>query len=403
MARSTKQKSNNTDKSTIDLKSLEKMGFTTLQNSTLASVEDVIPTLLPQVDSQIAGGMPFGRVVELYSTPGAGKSTIAIQLTRVANQLDIPIIWMDIEATASREHLGEMGVDLSKTIVWTPEEGNPEATAIQNIGEAIYNLIDWYWETYKKSVIVVWDSIGASLSLETLKADFTDRQPALEAKAITKAVLKIQPIVASTKSIMIVINQVRDKMGAMVFGPTTDTPGGRALKHTYSVRFELKKLKAFTRQGEKFGHHVKFVLQKSKISVPFSNSEALLYGTYGLNELVNAVDTAKDLDDIPDVKKVSGGSKGSLITLPDPETGEVIKVKETDLYDSLATEPEVYFDYVKPIFQKVVKHYFPKNLPYLENENYDLTKLPLLEGIEELYKDKPTEAESENPVEGTNE
>lgn len=392
MARSSKTKTN-TD-TMLDLKELNKLGFSLAKDSTWASVDDRIPTGLPEVDAQIQGGMPMGRVIELFSQPAAGKSTLAMQLTRMATQIGVQVVWMDIEATADNDRLEQLGVDISKVIIWQPKEGDPTATAIEYVASAAEGIIN-YFHSMNMPVMVVWDSIGASSSLSTLKGDYDDQQPGREAKAITRAMNKLQPLVTTTKSLMVVINQVREKMGAMAFGPTVDTPGGKALKHAASVRFQLGKKKAFKRRGEDFGHQVDLKLVKSKVSVPNSHSEAILYGGYGLNEVVNTIIKAIELGIIKDK---SAGSKGKVVLIPNQD-GETVEYPYFDLLDAMGEDPEAYYDMVRPIFHKVMLHYFPNSFPGFENKTLDLKALPLYKGLQEEYDKRAEEALKDNNVE----
>lgn len=400
MARSTKAKSS--DNTTLDLKELNKMGFSLAKDSTWASVDDRIPTGLPEVDSKIQGGMPMGRVIELFSQPSAGKSTLALQLTRMATQAGVKVVWFDLEATSDNARLEQVGVDTDQVIIWQPKEGDPVGTSIENVAESIEGIIKYFHENHTP-VMVVWDSIGASSSKATLTGDYDDQQPGREAKAITRAMNKLQPLVTTTKSLMVVINQVRDKMGAMAFGPTVDTPGGKALKHAASIRFQLGKKKAFKRRSEDFGHLVDFKLVKSKVSVPNSHAEAILYGGYGLNEVVNTIITAINLGIIKDK---SAGSKGKVVMIPNAD-GEVVEYPYFDLLDSMGENPEDYYDMVRPIFHKVMMYYFPNEYPGFDNKTIPLDGLPLYQGLREAYEAKRAEAPAvetaEEDDEATNE
>lgn len=393
MARSNKKVTDSTltvSDTAIDLDVLSKMGLTLAKDSTWASIDDFIPTLLPELDKQLGGGIPMGRIVELYSAPNVGKTTLAYQITSVANAMGVVVIWLDIEGTANQDHLPEVGIDIDKTIIFDPEKWAEEnkkdkatATSIENIGQRMEDFID-YFNTLNLPVVMVWDSIGASSSKTTLEGDYDNQQPGLEAKAITKVINKIQPKVASSKASLIVINQIRDKMNAMSFGKKTDTPGGKALKHQASVRIELQKLTALknvNNPDEKFGHKVKFSLEKSKISVPGSKTEAELYGTYGLNQYVNLIDTAITYKII---KERPGGSKGKLLNLVD-EDGEVHEITRKDLINGVIDDPDAWVDIIRPSFQRLIVKLFPDGYPAWDNKSLSVREVPLLKGLDVAY------------------
>lgn len=378
----------NTD---IDLDALGKMGLTLAKDSTWASIDDFIPTLLPELDKQLGGGIPMGRIVELYSAPNVGKTTLAYQITSVANSMNIPVIWLDIEGTANQDHLPEVGVDINKTIIWNPDKWAKEnkkdeatATSIENIGQRMEDFIH-YFNSIKLPIVLVWDSIGASSSKSTLEGDFDNQQPGREAKAITQVINKIQPLIASSKASLIVINQIRDKMNAMAFGKKTDTPGGKALKHQASVRIELQKLKALTdinNADVKFGHHVRFSLEKSKISVPGSKTEAELYGTYGINQYINLIDTAVTYKII---KERSAGSRGKVLNIVDDE-GEIHEISRKDLINEVIEDPEEWIDLLRPSFQRLIVTLFPEGYPAWDNKSLSVHDVPLLKDLDVAYE-----------------
>lgn len=365
----------------INLSDLNKEGFALLKDSTLASVGDVIPLGIPEIDKQLDGGIPMGRVIEFFSRENVGKSTIAYQLTRMANLLDQKVVWFDVESTANREHLGEVGVDIDETIVWQPDLSKTTGMSIETIVERMIAIMEDFKKKYDRPLVIVWDSIGASQSTATIEGGMDGKQPGTDAKAITKGMGLLSIAAQQTGSTLIVINQVRDKIGAMSFGPQVDTPGGRALKHAASVRIQLAKLGAYKVGGEDFGHKVQTKLVKSKISVPNSKGESILFGKYGMNELVNTVDAAISLGII---KTQSGGSNGTKVLIP-TEDGEVIPYNKDDFMLSIGEYPDEFTDMLKHTFRLVTRHYFPLDYPAIHNNTLDINSIPLMEGLEEYY------------------
>ena len=379
----------------LDLKDLEKAGFTILENSTYASVDNRIPTGLVPFDLTMGGGIPMGRVMEIAAPNGVGKSNLAVQMLKMAISMNVKVSMLDVEGTADKEHLAEMGVDLSKVFVKQNDPKDPSAMSVEAVGEAIESVIDLF-SKYNEPVLIIWDSAGATPGKKTLESGFDNEQPGIQAKAITKVIQKVGPKITGSKSSLVVINQVRDTIGGMSFIKSFDTPGGRALEHSYSLRYMLGKMGDLKSGQEYMGHKVKFTNKKSKVSKPFQKAEQLLYGGMGFNEMVNIIYTAEQLKM---VSVPSGG--GRKIVVPDKETGESVKYPYFDFLDTISTPEgaEEFMYFLKPLFHKIVKYYFPVEFPPLNNTEIDITVSPLYEGIEDIYKEEPAEEETTKETE----
>ena len=125
----------------LDLKDLEKAGFTLLKDSTYAEVKDSLPTGLPALDLTMNGGIPFGRVTQLFAENAVGKSTMAIQLIRQAIAMDVWVVLIDVEGTAQGSKMERMGVDTSKVLIKEASKKDPEGLSIESIGETIESAI----------------------------------------------------------------------------------------------------------------------------------------------------------------------------------------------------------------------------------------------------------------------
>lgn len=386
MARSKTKTNSNT---TLDLSELEKSGFALLKDSTWASIDDRLPTMLPSIDWQLDGGLPFGRVVEVFAAEGVGKSTFAVEVTRAATQMNVPVVWMDVEGTTNREKMEAAGIDSSKVLVKQPDPDAPEEMSIEAVGEGIENAVKFF-QSHNSPVVIIWDSIAATAATKTLENDFDSQQPGIQAKAVTQALQKVTPLVTASKSILIGINQVRDKMGSVGPYKSYDTSGGHALKHVASVRFQLGRREKKTRKSpttgdtETIGQVVEFNLKKSKVSQPDTKRDAFLFGSYGFNQSVNTLWLAERLNLI-EVK--NHGSNGKTWDIPD-ENGEIKSYPYWDFLYELAENEDDYLDVIRPIFQKLVLNYFPIKFPPLENKTLSVLGIPLLKGIDKLYKDK---------------
>ena len=363
----------------FDLKSLD-LGdeFVTAQDYTYADVKDWVPTGIPEVDSALTGGLPMGRIIELYSPNNVGKTTLAIQINRQANSIGIPVFWFDVEGTNNRSHLEEMGVDMSMTSMYQPKDTDTTATAIENIADQMEKVMTRVHEAGIEAIFI-WDSVGASMSKKTITGDYDDQQPGREAKAMTRALSKLTPLASSTNNMIILINQIRDKMGAVMFGPQTDTPGGKALKHFATFRISLAKTKSNKLGGEEFGHQVKLKLEKSKLGQPRVTADGvILFGKYGFNETVNILASGAKNNLI----KSPSNNKGKRYVLPDPDTGEVIEIFERELPELIESgEIHKYDKALANLENQLVQIYFPGGYPALENQNYSISKSAILSDI----------------------
>lgn len=378
MARSDKKKK--ASMKTLDLGELEKAGFVMLKDSTWADIADRLPTLLPSLDATIGGGLPFGRFIEVYAKNGIGKSNLMLGVTKSCTQLGIPVIWFDVEGTADKEHLAEMGIDTSKVIVRQPDKDDPGALSIEAIGESMETLIAFF-KARDLPAVIIWDSIGQSIAGKTIEADFDNQQPGVKAKALTNLFAKIMPQLSLTKSMLIGVNQARELIG--VYGQPAgaiESGGGNALHHAASLRLELKKgggRLSRTIKGEKVyqGHPVKATVQKSKVSRLMGVSVNMLYGAQGFNEFMNIVYKGEELGFI---KKSGQNYKYTSVS-----TGEIIEMNMWDFLEWSRTEEA--FPVMREIFQQIILYYFPVKYPPLENETLDISDMPLMAGLGEIY------------------
>lgn len=374
----------------IDLKELEKAGFVMLEDSTYATVDNYIPTGLPALDVTMGGGIPLSRITQFYAKNATGKSMLAVQVVKAAMSMDLPIVYLDTEGTFSKEILINMGVDPRKVFVKSIASKDPEGLTIEAMGEAIEAAIDLF-DKRGKPVLFVLDSIGAAISKKTMEQDFDNEQPGIQAKAITKLIQKVSPKITMSNSGLVLLNQIRDSIGSMSFaGPSV--PGGRALEHALSLNYQMSRIGDIKRGTEYMGHKVKIKNKKSKLSKPFQEAEQFLYAGDGFNEMVNIIYTAEQLGFVK--VPTAGGRK---VEVPNEETGEVEKLPYFDFLDVIATPEgaEEYMYFLKPLFQRIVKHYFPDDFPPLHNTLADVTNNPLYQGLADLYKEDSEDSSEE--------
>ena len=390
----------------LDLKDLEKAGFTLLKDSTYAEVKDSLPTGLPALDLTMNGGIPFGRVTQLFAENAVGKSTMAIQLIRQAIAMDVWVVLIDVEGTAQGSKMERMGVDTSKVLIKEASKKDPEGLSIESIGETIESAIELLVK-HDEPVLFIWDSVGASISRKTMEDDFDSERPGVQAKAITKVIQKVAPQFTTSNSALLILNQVRSNIQTGFgggYGPTVSFPGGKNLEHALSLNYQIVNAGQVTRSvsvdGKQtrvfMGNKVKFKNKKSKVSPRNQEATQFLYGDLGFNEMVNVIFTAEELKM---VKVTSAG--GKKIKVPNKDTGEVELFPYWEFLDYIATEEgaEEYMYFLKPLFQDIVKHYFPEEFPPLNNVHINISNSPLYEGLEDIYKEGPAEEETTKETE----
>lgn len=382
----------------LDLKDLEKAGFTLLKDSTYAEVKDSLPTGLPALDLTMNGGIPFGRVTQLFAENAVGKSTMAIQLIRQAIAMDVWVVLIDVEGTAQGSKMERMGVDTSKVLIKEASKKDPEGLSIESIGETIESAIELLAK-HDEPVLFIWDSVGASISRKTMEDDFDSERPGVQAKAITKVIQKVAPQFTTSNSALLILNQVRSNIQTGFgggYGPTVSFPGGKNLEHALSLNYQMVNAGQVTRSvsvdGKQtrvlMGNKVKFKNKKSKVSPRNQEATQFLYGDLGFNEMVNVIFTAEELKM---VKVTSAG--GKKIKVPNKDTGEVELFPYWEFLDYIATEEgaEEYMYFLKPLFQDIIKHYFPEEFPPLNNVHINISNSPLYDGLEDIYKEESVE------------
>ena len=353
--------------------------FVTAKDYDTADVDDFVPTGMPSIDAALTGGIPMGRITEIYSAENVGKTTFVIQVNRMANELGIPVVWFDVETTNGRERLEKMGVDMQKTFMYKPKKDEISEMAIEKMAEQMERLMTVFNEQ-GTGVIIVVDSVGQSIAASTAAGNYDDKQPGRESKAWSAAMYKLQPLATKTNSAIILINQVRENIGAAAFGDKTSTPGGRVLKHAETFRIKLDKTASKTLSGEEFGHITQLRLVKSKLSQPRVKVKGIwMFGTYGFNESINLLLEAKEQGL---VKIASGGKKGNFYKVPNPETGEIVEIYEKELpYLISSGEIEKYTSVFAELENKLSEIYFPEGHPALNNKHFKLSNSELFSKI----------------------
>jgi recombination protein RecA len=244
---------------------------------------DVIPTGSVALDVALGiGGLPRGRIVEIFGPESSGKTTLTLHAIAEAQASGGVCAFIDAEHALDTEYARRLGVQLDDLLVSQPD-----------CGEQALEIADTLVRTGAIDLIVV-DSVAALTPRAEIEGEMGDSHMGLQARLMSQALRKLTAQISRTKTVLIFINQLRQKIG-LVFGNPETTPGGQALKFYCSVRLDIRRKKAIKRGEESIGSEVKVKVVKNKLAAPFREAEfEILYGT-GVNKTGELVDTAEKL------------------------------------------------------------------------------------------------------------
>jgi recombination protein RecA len=244
---------------------------------------DVIPTGSVALDVALGcGGLPRGRIIEIYGPESSGKTTLTLHTIAEAQRAGGVCAFIDAEHALDTEYAKRLGVQLDDLLVSQPD-----------CGEQALEICDTLVRTGAIDLIVV-DSVAALTPRAEIEGDMGDSHMGLQARLMSQALRKLTAVIAKTKTVVVFINQLRQKIG-IVYGNPETTPGGNALKFYCSVRLDIRRKKPIKRGEETIGSECKVKVVKNKMAPPFREADfEILYGT-GINRLGELVDTGETL------------------------------------------------------------------------------------------------------------
>ena len=288
---------------------------------------DVIPTGSISLDMALGvGGVPRGRVIEIYGPEGGGKTTLALHILAEAQKKGGVGAFIDAEHALDPDWAKIIGVNLEDLLISQPDSG-----------EQALQIVETLVRSGEVDVVVV-DSVAALVPLAEIAGEMGEFQIGLQARIMSQALRKLSGIIAKTKTVVIFLNQTRMKIGILWGNPET-TPGGLALKFYASVRIDLRRIAQIKHGDEIIGSRIKAKIVKNKVAAPFKTTEFDIYYNEGISKFADLLNTGLKLGVI---KKA-----GSWLQFEETKLGQGLEASKTFLKEN----PEI----AKKIKEEILK------------------------------------------------
>lgn len=243
---------------------------------------DVISSGSILLDDAIGiGGYPRGRIIEIFGPESSGKTTMALLAIAEAQKKKGYAAFIDVEHAIDIKHAEKLGVDLNTIVISQP-----------NSGEEALELVDYLCSTNEFAIIVI-DSVAALSPLVELEGRMEDQTIGAQARLMSKSMRKLSSTISKTNTLVVFINQLREKTG-VIFGNPEVTPGGRALKFFSSIRIDIRIRERIKNDKEIIGQKIKIKVVKNKMASPYKEIETIINYSFGIDKIFELIDLAME-------------------------------------------------------------------------------------------------------------
>ena len=306
---------------------------------------EVIPTGSLALDIAVGvGGYPRGRVIEIYGPESSGKTTLALHAIAEAQKNNGVAAFIDAEHALDPIYAHHLGVDTERLLISQPDSGEQALSICEQLVRS--GAVD----------MIVIDSVAALVPKQEIEGDIGDQSVGLQARLMSKALRKLTGIISKSRTIVIFINQIREKVGIMFGNPETTT-GGRALKFYSSIRVEIRRGEAIKNGTDVVGNRTRAKVVKNKVAPPFKTAEFdVMYGE-GISKEGTLLDLATNMDIIQKSgawysykgNRISQGREAAKAFLR--ENQEIAAEIDKIIRDTLVVEPEKCNVYVIAMYK----------------------------------------------------
>lgn len=315
------------------------------------------------------GGLPEGRIIEIFGPPSIGKSHIATQIARTTQAMGGIVVYIDTENATSVDNLKMLGVDVAKRFVYVDTHCTEEVLSIAEATIMKAKSMD-----KDIPVTIVWDSVAASSPKAELLGDYDKESIGLQARAISKGMRKITGVIANQNVLFVILNQIRTKIGVMYGDPDT-TPGGKAIPFHASTRIKLGAGQQIKDGEDVIGIHVSAKTIKNKVAPPFRKINFEIHFGVGIKEHEQIFDVLRKHG--PEIIKgkevsVSGAGSWKSLTVTNVKTGEIIVEKKfhKPKFDEVMKD-SMYTAYIDDLLETVMIKKMNSNNLDIDAESYE--------------------------------